>query len=227
MSPALEPRKPRWPRLLGGDILLSCGGGGILPTLIAPLETEPGEGKTLVTHVGQISRAGGLLDAELSEARWRWWVGNLWSAYGPGGCSAKSAIAIYRRRGLTPEAGEALGRLSAQREDQKYGWWRLLLFGFDNVVGRWRQKPTRWARKLIIRGLNRPLCSVGTAEDCATFPPFDPFPFLGHPPEETDPDDIHDEIKAHPEDWERIYPPKGWPREFATLSEWVGARGNA
>jgi hypothetical protein len=135
-----------------GDVVL-IRGLSFVSRLIRWASQSWGEAKTLVNHVGVISKGGSLRIAEISEARWRYLVHNLWDAY----ANTTQEVAIYRPKNISMGTRLDIAARAASFQNTRYGWAKIALHAADKVLG-----GAYFFRRLAFLP-NRPICSYAAA----------------------------------------------------------------
>ena len=162
--------------LFPGDIVL-VRGTVIISRLIRWFSQSWGESKTIVNHVGVITRGGDIRSAWLAEARWRYLVHNLYFAYH----GTKQQVAIYRPTRLSYHLRADIAWSAERLRHAKYGWLKIALHAADKFLN-----GAYFFRRLAFLP-NRPICSHAVAQAYADFSLN-----FGVEPYEAQPDDIWD-----------------------------------
>jgi len=176
-------------QLQPGDLVFTRG-PGFISAAIRWASRNFGEAKTEVNHVGVISRGGSIRKAEISEARWRYLVHNLWNAY----VNTGHQVAIFRAVNISPATRLCIAKRAARLKDTKYGWAKIVLHALDKFLN-----GAYFFRRLAFLP-NRPICSYAAAKSYADYG----FSF-GVPAYRAQPDDIWDYV-VNSDNYECIRP---------------------
>jgi hypothetical protein len=149
-----------------------------------------GEAPTRVNHSGVVVSPGSLETAIIVEALITVQEHTLYSQYAP---PCKDKVVIYRRIGLFPIEKERMAAKARSYVGRKYGWGKLVTHFMDWCCG----------GVYLFRRLNHadPICTW-VDEETAHEVHLD----FGVPLGSTQPDDIDDYCRAHPDQWACIYP---------------------
>ncbi len=180
-----------------GDIFVTAGEAQISRTIRVTTRSK-GEPPTRVNHVGVIIRAllGG--DATIIEALSTVRLGRL-SRYKDG----RTKVAVYRRRNASGRSKAEFAGLAYMYRGKKYGYLKIGAHLGDYLLSKIRGRDVYFFRRMV-RMDNYPICSWMVAFPAKklgwTFgnPPVDPR-FLT-------PDDIDDEFRNNPGEWEEVRP---------------------
>jgi hypothetical protein len=112
----------------------------------------------------------------------------------------RGTFEVWRCDSLTPSQRRAVSRKSLEYLGRKFGWSKLVTHLLDGVVNKVVHRQVYFFRRLN-HDQRYPICSWITAfsYDRALHYQF------GAPPECADPDQIHDWICSHPEEWVCIF----------------------
>ena len=190
-APARTRHAPE-PTFQAGDIILCATIGDLPSRLVGWAERSRGETPTYAVHAAQFLSANRILDMDyVARVKTR----RRFLARGRG-------FEVWRKSGLSAADRAALSREARAYRDERFGWPKLLAAAADGLLGKLWPHPVYLARRLA-QSDRDPLCSWITAfaYDRALHYRF------GAPPECADPDQIHDWVRAHPDEWVRIYPP--------------------
>jgi hypothetical protein len=107
---------------------------------------------------------------------------------------------VWRLRWLTPQKRHDLTVRTLRYLGARFGWAKFVTHALDGVAGRVTRRQVFFFRKLNHND-RYPICSWITAFAYDRVLGYQ----FGVPPECADPDQIHDWVKAHPEEWELVF----------------------
>jgi hypothetical protein len=112
----------------------------------------------------------------------------------------RNAIEVWRCRSLTPTQRQTVSDTARAYLGRKFGWSKLVTHLLDGLVNKLVQKPIFFFRRLN-HDQRYPICSWITAYsyDRAVHYQF------GVPPQCADPDQIHDWVRSHADEWVRVF----------------------
>lgn len=177
------------PRLRAGDIFLTRG-PGLLAGLIRWFQRSRREAPSAVNHTGLILSDASFHLACSIEALARVRVGRFYSFYH----GSSSQIAIYRRRELTSEQEYQIAKRALRYKGKRYGLLKLPAHALGWLLGR-----TVTKRLLFLDAW--PICSWVVEKAFAEIGES-----FGVAVDTLQPDDIHDWVVSHPDQWEEILP---------------------
>lgn len=172
------------------DLIISHG-----MSLIRFPQTEPGEAPTYAGHIAGLISPAEMFHAVSTVRR------ASWPAY-------NQPCQVWRHRHLTDQQRQAIVDAVLKFEGRPYGPlklflhlgdWALAWARYGLTLGRVRGEV--WACRRLSRLDWFPICSYLWAhawEEALGYQ-------FGAPAERVNPDDMHDWVKQHPEDWELVY----------------------
>lgn len=177
--------------LLPGDLLL-YDSPDLFGRLVGWATKGKGEAPTYATHVGGIGEGGGLASATRIEALW---TVKEFSASG----LVKRRVQVWRMRGLSGRQRMALAAYTRWHVGDKYGLLKLVAHFGDALLAKTLGGHPYFFRRLCSMD-DYPICSWLWA--CA-YDEVLGYSF-GLPASAAAPDDMHDHVKKHPEQWQQV-----------------------
>jgi hypothetical protein len=172
--------------------LVFVRGKSFLSGIILRMQREPGESRSLVSHVGMVVEGGTLKDCEIVEALWKVRRHRLWDRYHAG----PDKIAIFKPLGFGIDQIFKVCLAAEGYVGRRYGPLKLLAHAVDYLL------QGRYVARRLCRLENYPICSWLTA---SAWDAID-YRFLGRHPAQSQPDDQWDHCKKTPAQWECILP---------------------
>jgi hypothetical protein len=119
----------------------------------------------------------------------------------------RKSFEVWRCRSLTPVQRRAVALKSLEYLGTKFGWSKLFTHLLDALINKVVHKQVFFFRKLN-HDQRYPICSWITAfsYDRALHYHF------GVPPDGADPDQIHDWVTSHPDEWVRVFAVQEYPQ---------------
>jgi hypothetical protein len=221
------PRLPvHTPEFLAGDIILFASTGDALSNLGRWLMRGEHEAPTYAVHTGQFLDSQRVLEMEgvaritpLDEVlKRRYWQGPFRALLPPPAWAQLEGVIsrhygryrqglwkprgfeVWRSRTLTAEQRRALTREALMYVNVRFGFLKFAAHALDNLICKLLRRDVFLFRHLDPAD-RHPVCSGITASvyDTALHYRF------GVDPECADPDQIHDWVRAHPDEWVRVF----------------------
>lgn len=196
------------PEFMPGDVIL-CPGRPIVPHMLTRWATRAhDERPTYAVHTAQFLGADKIIEIEMVAKK------RSTEEF----FQMRKAFEVWRCNSLTASQREAISRKSLEYLGAKFGWQKAFTHLLDGVVNKVVHKQVFLFRKLN-HDQRYPICSWITAfsYDRALHYQF------GVPPECADPDQIHDWLVAHPDEWGCVYRLQEYPqRQTKSLVQPVG-----
>lgn len=150
-----------------------------------------GEDESQVSHVGLVTTAGALDEAQGIEALWEVTEHRIWEARRR---TISESVAVFRPTNLTTFERRVILEELRSHIGQRYGWWKLLFHLAAKLTGK------RWPKSFFFLD-DRPICShlVATAFEKAGLT-------FGVEGRSADPDDIWDFILSNPDKYRCVRP---------------------
>ena len=153
-------------------------------------EREPGEEKSLTSHVGVIVTHGDLPQVECIEALRKVRRHRLWKKYG----RSRTELVVYRPMNIKPLHQSLILNGIKRRVGQKYGYGKIGLHLLAKLTGR-----REWKRLSFLDRF--PICSYLVAMEFGRWGYH-----FGVSDRKADPDDILDFCQGHPDKWTKVRP---------------------
>jgi hypothetical protein len=188
------------PMFMPGDIIL-CPGKRVMPHILTRWATQArDERPTYAVHTAQFLSAHKIIEMEAVVKK------RSMKAF----FQLRKAFEVWRCNSLTLSQRQAISRKSLEYLGRKFGWPKLFTHLLDGLANKVVHKQVFFFRRLN-HDQRYPICSWITAfsYDRALHYQF------GVPPECADPDQIHDWISTHPDEWVRVFALEESPQPFS------------
>jgi hypothetical protein len=189
------------PEFMPGDIIL-CPGKRVVPHILTRWATQSrGERPTYVVHTAQALDPDRIIEMEVTVKK------RSTQEF----LQMRKAFEVWRFRTLTLSQRDDVSRKALEYLDRKFGWAKLFTHLLDGLVNKVVHKQIYFFRRLN-HDQRYPICCWITAfsYDRALHYQF------GVPPECADPDQTHDWVTSHPDEWVRVFSLQEDPQRLST-----------
>jgi hypothetical protein len=186
------------PRFMAGDVLCFAGQGDLYSRASRWLMRMEGEGPTYSVHTAQFIDGRRVLEMDM--------VGRIKTIEDV--LAKRNNREMWKRRGfevwrcetLTAAQRQALTRQALKYVDVHFGFAKFWAHMLDNLIYRVVRRDVMLFRRLD-RSNRYPVCSGITSVAYARALNYE----FGVPPETADPDQVHDWMKGHPDEWVEVF----------------------